>query len=105
VEPLTTNSQSGLVYKLTYQLHESGGRVGATALTQRFEFSNGAAADGNFNNAPHVAPGGSLNIVSSYSVTPASIPAGHVIFTVTFTDDAGQSGTARAEADVSRVGL
>lgn len=105
VEPLTTTPQPGLVYKLSFQLHESGGRVGATAMTQRFVFSNGATADGNFNNTPHVAPGGFINIVSSYSVYPASIPAAHVAFTISYTDDAGQAAAASAEADITRIGL
>jgi hypothetical protein len=108
VEPLTTTPQPGLLYKLTYQLRESGGLTGATAVAQHFAFSNGASADGNFNTAvtpPHVAAGSAITIVSTYSVFPASTPAGHVVFTVSFTDDAGQSGTASTEADISRVGL
>src|SRR5262245_34597134 len=60
VQPLTTTPQPGLVYRLTYQLHESAGRIGATAVAQHFAFSNGLSADGDFNAAltpPHVAPG------------------------------------------------
>ena len=107
VQPLTTTPQPGLAYQLTYQLHESAGRIGATAVSQRFAFSDGTSADGNFNGAstpPHVAPGGTITVVSSYSIYPAATPASHVTFTVNFVDDAGQSGTAVAEADVSRIG-
>src|SRR5262249_12220346 len=93
VQPLTTTPQPGLVYVLSYQLHESGGRMGATAVTQHFAFSNGQSADGNFSTVPHVAAGASVTIQSSYSVYPAATPAAHVTFTITYTDDAGQSGT------------
>src|SRR5438093_385832 len=51
VQPLATTSPPGLVYQLTYQLHESAGRIGATAVAQHFAFSNGMSADGNFNAA------------------------------------------------------
>jgi len=108
VQPLTTTPQPGLVYLLTYQLRESAGRIGATAVAQHFAFSNGTSADGNFNAAltpPHVVPGGTITLQSSYSIYPAMTPASHVTFTVTYLDDMGQSGTATAEADVSRNGL
>ena len=108
VQPLTTTPQPGLVYQLTYQLHESTGRIGGTAVAQHFAFSNGMSADGNFNAAltpPHVAPGGTITVQSSYSIYPATTPASHVTFTVSYIDDMGQSGTATAEADVSRIGL
>ena len=107
VQPLTTTPQSGLVYQLTYQLHESAGRIGATAVAQHFAFSNGMSADGNFNTAitpPHVAPGGTITVQSSYSIFPATTPASHVTFTVTYVDDTGQSGMTSAEADVSPIG-
>ena len=108
VQPLTTTPQPGLAYQLTYQLHESAGRSGATAVAQHFAFSNGMSADGNFNSAiapPHVAPGGTITVQSSYSIYPATTPASHVTFTVTFIDDLGQSITASAEADISRLGV
>lgn len=108
VQPLTTTPQPGLVYLLTYQLHESGGRIGATAMGQHFAFSNGMTADGNFNSAltpPHVMPGGTITVESSYSIYPASTPAARVSFTVTYLDDVGQSGTTTADADISPVGL
>jgi hypothetical protein len=107
VQTLTTTPQPGLAYQLTYQLHESAGRIGATAVAQHFAFSNGTSADGNFNSAlapPHIAPGGTITVQSSYSIFPATTPASHVTFTVTFVDDMGQSATASAEADVSRIG-
>lgn len=106
VEPLTT-PQSGLLYRLTYQLRESAGRVGGTAVNQHFVFSDGTTADGNFNAAltpPHVGPGASIRIESTVSVLTARAPATHVSFTVTFSDDGGQTGTATAEADISRIG-
>ena len=108
VEPLTTTPQPGLVYRLTYQLHESAGRMGATAIAQHFAFSDGTTADGNFSGAltpPQVAPAATITVQSTVSRFPASTPATHVSFTVTYTDDGGQSGAASAEADISRVGL
>jgi len=103
VQPLTTAPQPGLLYQLTYQLHESGGRMGATAVTQHFAFSNGTAADGNFSSAaapPHVVAGGTITIQSTYSIYPASTAASHVTFTITYIDDKGVSGTTTAEADI-----
>src|SRR4029077_12976267 len=87
VQPLTTTPQPGLVYQLTYQVHESAGRIGGTAVAQHFAFSNGMSADGNFNAAltpPHVAPSGTITLQSSYSIYPATTPASHVTFTVSY---------------------
>jgi len=96
------------LYRLTYQVHESNGRNGATLVTQHFSLSDGTNADGNFNAAltpPHVAPTGTITVQSTLSIYPATSPASHVMFSVTYTDDAGGSGTARAEADISPIGL
>lgn len=108
VEPLTTTPEPGLAYRLTYQVRESRGLVGATLMTQHFVFSNGATADGTFAAAlvpPHVMPAGTITLQSTYSVYPASVPAVHVEFTVGYTDDRGAIGTATAGADISRVGF
>ena len=77
-------------------------------MTQHFALSNGATADGTFAAAlvpPHVMPAGTITVQSSYSVYPASVPAGHVEFTVGYTDDRGVAGTATAGADIARVGF
>jgi hypothetical protein len=108
VEPLTTTPQPGLLYRLMYQVRESGGRTGATLITQHFAFSNGASADGNFSSAqipPHVGPLGTITVESTYSVFPASVPATHVDFSIGYDDDRGKAGTASAGADISRVGM
>lgn len=107
VEPLTTTPRPGLLYRLTYQLHESGGRMSATAVAQHLAFSNGQSGDSNFTavTPPHVPPGGTITMHSTYSVYPATAPATRVTFTVTYTDAAAQSGTTTAEANVSPIGM
>jgi len=78
--------------------------MGATLVTQHFVLSDGTTADGNFNSAltpPHVTPTGTITVQSTLSIYPKVTPASHVIFSVTYSDDAGRSGTAIAEADVS----
>ena len=101
VEQLTTAPAPGLLYRLTYQVHETTGKSGATLITQHFVFSNGVSADGAFSNTPRVAPTATITIESTYSVYPATLPASHVVFSVTYTDDGGGSGSASAEADIS----
>jgi hypothetical protein len=103
-EPLTTTSQPGLLYRLRYQVRESVGRTGATLLEQHFVFSNGSVADGTFNPAAHVAPASTITIESTYSVYPANVAASRVTFSISYMDDRGLTGTAIAEADVSRIG-
>ena len=107
VEPLTTTPQPGLLYRLTYQVHESGGTIGATLVTQHFALSDGVTADGDFKSTPttHVAPMGTVTVQSTLSLYPATRPASHVTFSITYTDDRGQAGTASADADVTRIGL
>jgi hypothetical protein len=104
VEPLTTTPQPGLVYRLTYQVRESGGQTGATLTTQHFSFSNGVMADGTFTSS-RVGPGATIPLVSTYSVYPAANPASRVEFVIGFVDDRGSSGTASAAADVTPMGF
>ena len=93
VQPLLTTPQPGLVYRLIYRVRESGGKVGATLVSLRFELSNGHVSEGAFD-ATRIPPGSSVPLVSSLSIYPASVPASHVTFTITYTDDNGQAGTA-----------
>jgi hypothetical protein len=107
VEPLTTTPQPGLLYRVTYRVHETGGRSGVTLVQQHFALSDGTAADGTFSAAlmpPHVAPAGTITVESTLSIYPTTTPASHVTFSVTYTEDGGKSGTASAEADISRTG-
>jgi hypothetical protein len=104
VEPLTTTPQPGLLYRLTYQVRESGGQTGATLASQRFTFSNGVVADGTFPSS-RIGPGAATSLVSTYSVYPASDPAGRVEFSIGFVDDRGNNGTASAAADLTRMGF
>jgi hypothetical protein len=92
------------VYRLIYQARESGGQTGATLATLRFSFSNGVVADGTFQSA-RVEPGATTSLVSTYSVYPATNPASRVEFSIGFVDDRGNSGTASAAADITRIGF
>jgi hypothetical protein len=108
VEPLTTTPQPGLLYRVTYRVQEMAGRTGVTLVQQHFALSDGTAADGNFNSAltpPHVAPAGTITVESTLSIYPSTTPAAHVTFSVTYTENGGKSGTASAQADISRTGL
>lgn len=104
VEPLTTTPVPGLVYRLSYQVQETAGRVGATLTSQRIVLSDGQTGDSAFKTSPHVLPNSAVSIVSTLSVYPASTPAAHATFSITYTDDGGQIGTVSAEADVSPLG-
>jgi hypothetical protein len=79
--------------------------MGATAVAQHFAFSNSHSADSNFTavTPPHVPPGGTITVQSTYSVYAATAPATRVTFT--YTDDAAQSDTTTAEANVSPIGM
>jgi len=103
VEPITTPA-TGILYRLTYQVHESGGQLGATLMTQHFALSNGAATDGAINSSPHVAAGATITIQSTLSILTTAPPATHVVFTIGYTDDNGRVGSVSAEADVARIG-
>jgi hypothetical protein len=105
VERLTTTPEPGLVYRLTYQVRETGGRTGATLVGQRFEFSNGSSADGSFATMPHVAAAGMVTMQSTYSIYPATTPATHVTFSITYNDDGGRGGTATAGADIPPIAM
>ena len=105
VQPLTTTPQPGLLYLLEYQVHESRGKTGATLVTQRFDLSNGFSTNGNFNPVPYVTAAGMITIESTLSIYPASTPASHVTFSVTYSDDGGRSGTATADADIRAIGM
>jgi hypothetical protein len=104
VGPLTTTPLPGLLYRLTYQVREGGARTGATLATQRFTFSNGVVAEGTFSSS-RVEPGATITLVSTYSVFPATDPAGRVEFSIGFVDDRGNSGTASAAADITPMGF
>ena len=105
VEPITTPG-NGWLYRLTYQVRETGGTRGATLVNQHFVLSNGATADGAFNTMPRVAANSTITVQSTLSVqttttTTTAAAASHVAFSITFTDDGGLSGSASAEADIA----
>src|SRR5262245_20471209 len=97
-EPLVTTPAPGLLYRLLYQVHETSGVGAVTLTTQHF-----AMSDGTFNAAlttPRVSAGGTITVESTLSIYPQTTPAGHVVFTITYSDDSGRSGSATAEADI-----
>jgi hypothetical protein len=102
-ERLTTTSQPGLLYRLVYEVRETGGQTGAMLVSQRFELSNGYVTEGGFNGTPRVDAGRTVPIQSSLSIYPASIAASHVTFSITYTDDNGRAGTAEANAAISFI--
>ena len=102
VEPITTPG-NGWLYRLTYQVRETGGMRGATLTNQQFSLSNGLTAGGTFNTMTRVPAASAITVQSTLSVLPptATAAASHVAFSITFTDDGGLSGSASAEADIS----
>ncbi|HWW83467.1 MAG TPA: hypothetical protein VNZ26_07685 [Vicinamibacterales bacterium] len=109
VQPITSPG-NGWLYRLTYHVHETGGTTGATLVTQHFSLSDGESADGNFNGpgvlqTPRVAAGGTITVESDLSVLTTRGTATHVVFTVGFTDDNGQTGSAGSDADISTTGM
>jgi hypothetical protein len=107
VEPITSPG-SGVLYRLTYHARETGGKTGATLTATHFALSNGLSADGNFTGpgalqVPRVAANGTITVESDLSVLTTAAAASHVVFTVTYTDDNGRTGSAGAAADISPV--
>jgi hypothetical protein len=100
VEPITTPG-NGWLYRLTYQVRETGGTRGATLVNQHIVLSNGTTADGAFNTMPRVAANSTITVQSTLSVLTTTAAASHVAFSITFTDDGGLSGSSSAEADIS----
>jgi hypothetical protein len=74
-------------------------------VRQQFELSNGYSTDGVFSTMPHVAAAGAVTMQSTLSIYPATTPASHVTFSITFNDDGGRAGTATVGADISAIGL
>jgi hypothetical protein len=107
VEPITSPG-NGWLYRLAYHVHETGGKTGATLTTTHFALSNGITADGDFSGPgvlqlPRVPPHGAITIETHLSVLTTAAAASHVVFTVTYTDDNGHTGSASASADTSPV--
>jgi hypothetical protein len=105
VEPITSPG-TGWLYRLTYRVHEKGGRTGATLTATHYALSNGFSVDGNFTGrrvVPRVSANGTITIESDLSVLTTAVAASHVVFTVTYTDDNGQKGSAGTAADISPV--
>ena len=105
VEPITSPG-NGWLYRLTYHVHETSGHAGATLTATHFALSNGLNADGNFTGpgvlqTPRVPANGLITVESNLSVLTTATPASQVVFTVTYTDDTGRTGSATAEADIS----
>ena len=105
VESITTPGK-GWLYRLRYQVHETGGKSGATLVSYHIALSNRSTADGNFSGpgvqrVPHVAANGTITVETTLSVITKAAAASHVTFTVTYTDDSGETDSATFDADVS----
>jgi hypothetical protein len=107
VEPITTPG-TGWLYRLLFEVHESGGKTGATLTLAQWALSNGFTTNNTFSGpgvlqTPHVAAGGTITVESTLSVLTTAAPATHVEFTITYIGDDGQKGSASTGADISRV--
>ena len=107
VEPITTPG-TGWLYRLLYDIRETGGKTGATLTLAHWALSNGFATNDNFSGSgviqvPHVAAGGTITVESHLSVLTTAAPASHVDFTVTYMADEGQTGSISTAADISLV--
>ena len=105
VEAITTPGK-GWLYRLVYQVHETGGKSGASLVSYHIALSNRTTADGNFRDSgapqvPHVAANGTIRVETTLSVITKAAAASHLTFTVTYTDDSGQTESATADADIS----
>jgi hypothetical protein len=54
---------------------------------------------------PRVPPHGAITVETHLSVLTTAAAASHVVFTVTYTDDNGHTGSASAATDTSPVTL
>jgi hypothetical protein len=52
---------------------------------------------------PRVPANGTITVESNLSVLTTAAAASHVVFTVTYTDDNGHTGSVSAAADISPV--
>jgi len=107
VEPITTPG-TGWLYRLQYDVRETGGKTGATLTLAHWSLSNGFTTNDNFSGtgviqAPHVGAGSTINIESHLSVLTTAAPASHVDYTITYTGDDGQTGSVSTAADISQV--
>jgi hypothetical protein len=105
VEAITTPGK-GWLYRLVYQVHETGGKSGASLVSYHIALSNRTTADGNFRDSgvvqvPHVAANGTIRVETTLSVITKAAAASHLSFTVTYTDDSGQTDSAMVDADIS----
>ena len=103
-----TSPGTGWLYRLTYHVHETRGKTGATLTATHIALSNGTSADGNFTGpvvlqVPRVPANGTITVETDLSVLTAAAAASHVVFTVTYVDDIGQTGSASAAADIPPV--
>jgi hypothetical protein len=103
-----TSPGTGWLYRLTYHVHETAGKTGATLTATHFVLSNGFSADGNFTGpgvlqVPRVPANSMITVESDLSVLTTAAAASHVVFTVTYTDDDGHTGSGSAAADISPV--
>jgi uncharacterized protein affecting Mg2+/Co2+ transport len=107
VEPITTPG-TGWLYRLQYEVRESGGKTGATLTLAHWALSNGFTTNDNFSGSgviqmPHVAAGSTITIESHLSVLTTAAPASHVDFTTSYSGDDGQTGSVSTAADISQV--
>jgi hypothetical protein len=105
VEPITTPG-TGWLYRLLYEVRETGGKTGATLTLAHWALSNGFTTNDNFSGSgviqtPHVAPGGTITVESTLSVLTTAAPASHVDFAITYTGDDGRTGSVATAADLS----
>jgi len=107
VEPITAPG-TGWLYRLRYEVRETGGKTGATLTLAHWALSNGFTANDDFSGpgvvqVPHVAAGGTLTIESHLSVLTTAAPGTHVDFTITYAGDDGKTGSVATAADISLV--
>jgi hypothetical protein len=103
-----TSPDTGWLYRLRYNAHETAGKTGATLTTTHIALSNGLNADGDFSGpgvlqAPRVSAYGIIQVETHLSVLTTAVPASHLVFTLGYTDDKGRTGSASAAADISPV--
>ena len=105
VEPITTPG-TGWLYRLLYEVRETGGTTGATLTLGHWALSNGFTTNDNFSGVlqvPHVGAGSTITVESHLSVLTTAAPASHVDFTITYMGDDGQTGSVSIAADISQV--
>ncbi len=107
VEPITMPG-TGWLYRLLYEVRETGGKTGATLTLAHWALSNGLTTNDNFSGpgviqVPHVAAGSTITVESHLSLLTTAAPASHVDFAITYMGDDGRTASVSIAADISQV--